>query len=66
MRKPLYEQGCILIPQLTTLGLGVSPGGEVGDMYLLFMVGIFHLISSAIVGFGGLSFISWPGHSKRI
>jgi len=26
--QPLYEQGCILIPHLTSLGFGLGPSGE--------------------------------------
>ena len=34
--KPLYEQGCICIPHLTTLGWGVGPGGEITNVYPFF------------------------------
>jgi len=52
--KPLYEQGCILLPHLTTLGWGVEPGGEIVNLYSFFIIGVIHLISSAILSFGGI------------
>ncbi|WP_449274567.1 chlorophyll a/b binding light-harvesting protein [Kovacikia minuta] len=52
--RPMYEQGCILMPHVATLGFGVGQGGEIVNTFPFFAIAVLHLIGSAVLGFGGL------------
>lgn len=52
--KPMYEQGCILMPHVASLGIGVGAEGVVTNIFPFFAIAVLHLIGSAVFGLGGV------------
>jgi photosystem II CP43 chlorophyll apoprotein len=54
MDLPFAEQDFIVLPHLAMLGWGIGADGNIIDTAPYFMIGMLHLISSAVVAAGGL------------
>ncbi len=51
---PLGEQGLALVSNLVRLGWGVDESGQIATLYPFFVIGMLHLVASAVLGAGGL------------
>ncbi|MEL6354888.1 MAG: chlorophyll a/b binding light-harvesting protein [Cyanobacteria bacterium J06627_28] len=51
---PLGEQDLSLISNLVRLGWGVGADGQIMSRYPFFVIGMLHLVASAVLGAGGL------------
>lgn len=60
----LSEQGLALISNLARLGWGVGEKGEITTLYPFFVIGMLHLVASAVLGAGGLLHVF--GGPKRL
>jgi len=54
LTQPMYTQNLILLPNLARLGFGIGNEGEIISTYPYYQIGVIHLISSAVLGLGGL------------
>ena len=54
LEKPLYEEGFILLPHLATLAFSIGVSAQIVHIYSYFVTSAGHLISSGILGVGGI------------
>ncbi|MEL6161405.1 MAG: chlorophyll a/b binding light-harvesting protein [Cyanobacteria bacterium J06627_32] len=61
---PLNEQGLALVSNLARLGWGLGDEGQIVTLYPYFVIGMLHLVASAVLGAGGLFHVF--GGPKRL